>query len=198
VNPDPGLTRECENRRLRIESRKILRDQTNPGPTSFSCAWGGCPGLRPGIFSAVPFDKLTAGSGGTVPGFHVYPGLTSWATLGRPVRQAQGRLFGTGLNALMPRRTALPRRAPRQAGAGEIVGIDTPACRVGLTFGGRSDRHVLMREGFGRGAVSPVVDCVADGSGGQVATAHLVFGNTAQGFGYRLLGDGVGLFYSLA
>jgi hypothetical protein len=28
------------------------------------------------IFSAVP--------GGTVPGFHLYPGLASWATLSRP------------------------------------------------------------------------------------------------------------------
>jgi hypothetical protein len=36
----------------------------------------GCPGLHPGIFSAVP--------GGTVPGAHEYPGLTSWATFSRP------------------------------------------------------------------------------------------------------------------
>jgi hypothetical protein len=51
----------------------------------FSCerAQDGCPG----IFSAVP--------GGTVHGSHGDPGLTSWAILNRPLRQAQGRLFGT-------------------------------------------------------------------------------------------------------
>ena len=36
----------------------------------------GCPGLRPGIFSAVP--------GGTAPGSHVHPGLASWAIFSRP------------------------------------------------------------------------------------------------------------------
>src|ERR1700679_3648048 len=58
--------------------------------------------------------------------------------------------------------------------------------------------RVLVRQCFVRGAVSPVVYRVADGGRGQVAAAHLVFGNAAQGFGYGLLGDGVRLFHGFA
>ncbi len=57
---------------------------------------------------------------------------------------------------------------------------------------------VLTLQCFVRGAVSPVVYCVADGGGGQVAAAHLVFGNAAQSFGYRMLGDGVRLVHGFA
>ncbi len=73
-------------------------------------------GLRPGIFSAVP--------DGTVPGAHVYPGLTSWATFSRPLRQAQGRLCGTVSQQewMDPVECFLLSKADLQESANAIVG----------------------------------------------------------------------------
>ena len=85
------------------------------------------------------------------------------------------------------------RNRYRLAGQYDVCPVPPEAVR--MKFVGSM---VLRRQCFLRGAVSPVVDCVADGGGGQVAAAHLVFGNTAQGFGYRLLGDGVCLVDGLA
>src|ERR1700721_496349 len=44
------------------------------------------------------------------------------------------------------------------------------------------------------GLPSPVINGVSDTRGGPVASAHLVFGNSAQRVGYRLLGDAVSFF----
>src|ERR1700722_375613 len=41
------------------------------------------------------------------------------------------------------------------------------------------------------GLPPPVVDGVSDCGGGQVAAAHLVFGNSAKSVGYRLFGDSI-------
>src|ERR1700690_2276852 len=60
-----------------------------------------------------------------------------------------------------------------------------------------SSGNQLLRSRRG-GAASPVVDGIADGSGGQVAAAHFVFGNTAQGLGYRCLSDPISLVYRFA
>jgi hypothetical protein len=67
---------------------------------------------------------------------------------------------------------------------------------------GRDDNSTIaclgMRDDGSAFGFSPVVDGVSDGGGGQVAAAHFVFGNAAEGLGYGLLREGIRLFDGFA
>ena len=71
-----------------MEAVDLQEDRVGFGDVrQHSCALGFTQDSRPGAFSAVPSGLVSVAK--------VHPGLTSWATLSRPLRRAQGRLYGT-------------------------------------------------------------------------------------------------------